>query len=90
MHGGYIIFAYKIVRFAGCLALQGLSLATLILEENGRIEDLIFNTSKNHWGKKHRKYRHPKYNGFTGAEWLQVSLCFATVCPSYTSCQEQV
>jgi hypothetical protein len=80
MHGGCIIFSYKAARLVGCLVLLSLSLATLILEESGQIDSEYLVTGKKHWGKKHRKHRHPKDDEFTNAEWLQVALCLTTVC----------
>lgn len=73
-----MIFAYKIARLTGCLALLGFSLATLILEETGQIEDYMFGIFGK-WGKKHRKHKNKKHAGFTEAEWLQVALCITAV-----------
>lgn len=85
LHGGHVIFVYKAARLVGCLVLLSLSLATLILEENGKIDKLVFGISNKHWGKKHRQHRHPNKDLFTDAEWLQVALCLTTVRPYHIS-----
>ncbi|KZP16764.1 P-loop containing nucleoside triphosphate hydrolase protein [Athelia psychrophila] len=72
IHGGGVIYTYKVVRLIGCLALLGLSIATFILEETGQIHFMYNITGK--WGKKHPK-RNKKHAGFTNAEWVQVALC---------------
>lgn len=77
IHGGGVIYTYKVVRLVGCLALLGLSIATLILEETGQIENALFNITGK-WGKKHPKHN-KKHAGFTNAEWVQVALVITSV-----------
>lgn len=81
IHGGGIIYAYKVIRLVGCLALLALSTATLILEETGQIDGFWYETTGK-WGKKHPKHR-KKHARFTVDEWLQVALCITTVSPTY-------
>lgn len=75
LHGGAVIFAYKVARFIGCAILLGFSIASLLLEDDGQVEDLAFGK---HWGNKpkHRKHKHSE---FIEQEWLQVALCTTTV-----------
>ncbi|KAJ7139685.1 hypothetical protein C8R44DRAFT_867802 [Mycena epipterygia] len=74
-HGGAVIFAFKLVRLSACLALLGLSIASLALTEARKSEagqPSVFGK----WGKKHPK----KPRGDTVlsvTEWLQVAMCMA-------------
>ena len=77
LHGGGVIYAYKVARLAGCLMLLGLSIATLVLEETGQIDGMMYSITGK-WGKKHPN-RRKKHAGFTNAEWVQVALCITTV-----------
>ncbi|KAF7978858.1 hypothetical protein HWV62_44329 [Athelia sp. TMB] len=76
LHGGGVIYAYKVARLAGCLMLLGLSISTLVLEETGQIDGMMYNITGK-WGKKHPN-RRKKHAGFTNAEWVQVALCITT------------
>lgn len=78
LHGGVVIFTFKVLRLVGCLALLGVSLATLILEETGKIDDMLYGITGK-WGKKHRKHKHSKNEQFTQAEWVQVALVLTSV-----------
>ncbi|KII93466.1 hypothetical protein PLICRDRAFT_35686 [Plicaturopsis crispa FD-325 SS-3] len=75
-HGGATIFTFKLVRFLGSLALLGLSIATLILEEEGSTtgDESWLTKHGKHWGKHHPKKSGRKY-GFSKNEWLQVATC---------------
>ncbi|KAJ7456632.1 hypothetical protein FB451DRAFT_1048362 [Mycena latifolia] len=68
-HGGPVIFAFKFVRLVACLALLGLSIASLALTEARKSETgqaSIFGK----WGKKHPNKTNPK---LSVTEWLQVA-----------------
>jgi len=77
--GGTIIFVYKIARLVGCLVLVALTIVTLVTND---YEDVSTGKSVEALKKKRkgRKKNHPKdANSFSGAEWLQISLCLAYV-----------
>jgi hypothetical protein len=74
LHGGTVIFAYKIARFVGCALLLGVSIATLMLE-TGYVD---FGITGKHLENK-PKQKHSENGMFTKAEWLQVALCITTV-----------
>jgi hypothetical protein len=66
-HGGFVIYAHQVVRLACCLALLGLSLATLILTKSKLSHVNQIGASKR-WGHK-IKHRH---NHTTENEYLQI------------------
>jgi len=72
-HGGAVIYAYMVARLIGTLALLGLSIVTLVLDEFkrvGRQEDVV---TFGKWGKK---YPNKKYGTrFSNREWLEAGLC---------------
>jgi hypothetical protein len=70
-HGGATIFAYKTARLVGCLALLGLSLATLILVDSGDPE-VGYSTMGKHWGKKKKKHHKHHHGPLSSDELLQV------------------
>ncbi|EJD04272.1 uncharacterized protein FOMMEDRAFT_106872 [Fomitiporia mediterranea MF3/22] len=77
--GGPVIFAYKVLRLVGCLALVGFTIATLIIDEQGR-ESSFLDALK----KKKKKKKHARASDeFTEAEWLQVALCLAYTYASF-------
>lgn len=75
--GGSTIFLYKIVRLVGCLALVGLTIATVVRDEKGTAKADAIDVLKKHWGKKGKHAR--RNDGFTDREWLQVTLCLTYV-----------
>ena len=77
LHGGPVIFTFKVLRLFGCLTLLGVSLATFILEEAGDIDDMLYGVNGK-WGKKRRKHKHTNEQ-FTQAEWVQVALVLTSV-----------
>ncbi|TDL28857.1 P-loop containing nucleoside triphosphate hydrolase protein [Rickenella mellea] len=71
--GGSTIFLYKILRLLGCLALVGLTIATLVVDEGKPENKTSFMVQmKKHWGKK--KKRRSTDEGFSHHEWLQISV----------------
>jgi len=71
--GGNTIFAYKVARLFGCLALLGLSICTAVLPD-----DQLDDSGKlNIFGRKKRKYRSPQ-PGFLN-EWLGLAMCMTYV-----------
>jgi hypothetical protein len=76
LHGGTAIFLHKVARFVGCAVLLGVSVATLILEETGQVEDA---TTGNYLKHGYLKNRISDKEAFSEAEWLQVALCITTV-----------
>lgn len=76
-HGGAVIYAYMVARLIGTLALLGLSIVTLVLDEFkrvGRQEDVV---TFGKWGKK---YPNKKYGTrFSNREWLEAGLCLTFV-----------
>lgn len=76
--GGPIIFFWKLLRLAGCLTLVGLTMATLIIDEEGRESTLIDVLKKKK--KKGKKKTDPISDEFTLEEWLHVALCLTYVC----------
>ena len=70
--GGPVIFAYKTLRLIGCLILVGLTIATLLMDENDRQTGFLESLKKK--GKKKKKHA-PSSDEFTKAEWMQVALC---------------
>jgi hypothetical protein len=75
--GGTEIFVYKLLRLIGCLTLVGLTIATLVIDEQTRdssgLLDLL--KKKKHKGKK--KSNHS--DSFSHDEWLQVALLLTYV-----------
>ncbi|THH11785.1 hypothetical protein EW145_g436 [Phellinidium pouzarii] len=69
--GGPVIFFYKMLRLAGCLALVGFTMATLVIDEHEKESDLLDALLMKKRGKKTT----PVPGTFTTAEWLQVALC---------------
>lgn len=77
IHGGPVIFAHMLARLVGCLALLGLTITTLILDERNKSEaDEIGVTGK--WGKKPKNKR-GRSPAFSTDEWLQVAMCITYV-----------
>lgn len=68
--GGATIYAFKITRLVGCLALLGLSLATLILAESEG-PDVGHSSKGKHWGKKKKHHKHD-HGPLSSDELLQV------------------
>ncbi|KAJ8520559.1 hypothetical protein ONZ45_g2613 [Pleurotus djamor] len=96
-HGGLHIFVYKILRLVGCLALLGLSIATLIIDEielEDR-QDIQFTYADQEplgwmgalarWGKKKRKHRRKEVEQLTQTEWLQFAMCMTYLYASLLS-----
>src|ERR1700691_6072995 len=54
LHGGTAIFLHKVARFVGCAVLLGVSVATLILEETGQVEDATTGNYLKHGYLKNR------------------------------------
>ncbi|KAF5384757.1 hypothetical protein D9757_006267 [Collybiopsis confluens] len=69
-HGGPAIYAYMVSRFLGCLTLLGLSLATLLIDLEGRA-DTVKDLGK--WAKKHPKNK-PLSDHFSDAELLEAAM----------------
>ena len=67
--GGVTIFTYKLLRLFGCLILVGLTIVTLIVDEQERATGLI-----EVWKKRSKKGQWKSSSGFTKAEWQQVAL----------------
>ncbi|KAF8832671.1 hypothetical protein HHX47_DHR1001791 [Lentinula edodes] len=87
--GGPIIYVYMLIRLVGTLALLGLSITSLILDEvrrNGKQglellegqEDIVDSLGK--WGKKHPKKKYGTH--YTKREWLEAAMCLTFL---YTS-----
>ncbi|KAJ3760576.1 hypothetical protein EV360DRAFT_81041 [Lentinula raphanica] len=88
--GGPAIYAFILARLIGSLALLGLSVTTLVLEEVHREEvdqssqllgqegDVVDTFGK--WGKKHPKKKSDTH--FTKREWLEAAMCLTFL---YTS-----
>lgn len=70
-HGGGIIFAYKVARLVGCLALLGLSTYPFALDVDVSNPQGLGSQGK--WGKKH-KHMHKGYD-LSVKEWLDLSMC---------------
>ena len=68
-HGGFVIYAHQVVRLACCLALLGLSLATLILTESKLSQVNEIGASKR-WGRK-MMHRH-NHTTLSEKEYLQI------------------
>ncbi|EIN13416.1 P-loop containing nucleoside triphosphate hydrolase protein [Punctularia strigosozonata HHB-11173 SS5] len=80
-HGGALVFGYKLARLLASLALWGLAIATLILDEQGRVKGNVADALKN--GKKKHKHRKDESQVlFTDPEWIQLALCLTF---AYTS-----
>ncbi|KAK0473305.1 hypothetical protein IW261DRAFT_1342846 [Armillaria novae-zelandiae] len=80
LHGGPTIFFYTVLKFLGSLALLGLSVASLVLDEQDRTHDNVGLYGK--WGKKHKgKKEHSQ--AFTNEEWLEASLCLTFLYTSF-------
>ncbi|KAL0950661.1 hypothetical protein HGRIS_007447 [Hohenbuehelia grisea] len=83
-HGGITIFAYKIARLLGCLALLGLTATYLILDEI-ELEDTQNHVSKPLWSSfvdlfvkpKKNKGRKKLASKLTQQQWLLFTLCLA-------------
>ncbi|KDQ56808.1 hypothetical protein JAAARDRAFT_36283 [Jaapia argillacea MUCL 33604] len=71
-HGGAIIYGFKVARLVSVLALLGLSVATLILDENGDL-----GTLKKHGGEKRKSGK--ARSTFTRSEWLEFALSMTYV-----------
>ncbi|KAJ3801154.1 hypothetical protein GGU11DRAFT_770568 [Lentinula aff. detonsa] len=87
--GGSAIYAYILARLIGTLALLGLSITTLILDEVHRAgnqslqlpreeEDVADALGK--WGKKHPKNKYGTH--YAEREWLEAAMCLTFL---YTS-----
>ena len=74
--GGPVIFFYKTLRLAGCLVLVGLTIATLVADENERSSDILDILKK----KKRKGKNMPVSDAFTHDEWYQIVLCLTYVC----------
>lgn len=75
--GGGTIFAYVIVRLLACLALLGLSIASLVIAETSEIQSGDV-SPLGKWGKKHRS-KNPRSPAFSVEEWLDVAMCITFV-----------
>ena len=73
--GGPVIFFYKVLRLVGCLALVGLTIATLVIDEHDRESSFIETLKK----KKKKKKHASASDSFTELEWLHVALCLTYV-----------
>ncbi|KAJ6501692.1 hypothetical protein C8R47DRAFT_1193380 [Mycena vitilis] len=71
-HGGTAIFVFKLVRLVACLALLGLSIASLALTEANKSGTSILGK----WGKKHPK-KNRSSSTLSVTEWLQVAMCMS-------------
>lgn len=80
-HGGGIIFAYKVARLVGCLALLGLSTYPFALDVDVSNPQGLGSQGK--WGKKH-KHMHKGYD-LSVKEWLDLSMCMNYVCSVHFS-----
>lgn len=77
--GGCIVFGWKLLRLAGCLALVGLTIATLVIDEGNR-ESSVIDIWKHKKGKgKKKKKDVPVSDEFTNEEWVHVALCLTYV-----------
>lgn len=85
-HGGPLIYTHMLIRLVGTLALLGLSITSLILDEvrrNGKQglellegqEDIVDSLGK--WGKKHPKKKYGTH--YTKREWLEAAMCLTFV-----------
>ena len=78
--GGWRIFGWKLLRLAGCLTLVGLTIASLVIDEENRessvIDILKFKKGK---GKKKKKKDAPVSDEFSAEEWTHVALCLTYV-----------
>ncbi|KAJ3890944.1 hypothetical protein GG344DRAFT_77404 [Lentinula edodes] len=88
-HGGPLIYTHMLIRLVGTLALLGLSITSLILDEvrrNGKQglellegqEDIVDSLGK--WGKNHPKKKYGTH--YTKREWLEAAMCLTFL---YTS-----
>jgi hypothetical protein len=78
-HGGPVIFAYKVARLAGCLALLGFSIYSFAVDMDFASPQGIGSGGK--WGKKHKHRKHQGYD-LSVQEWLEWSMCMTYVCPT--------
>ena len=78
-HGGTAIFAHSILKLIGCLALLGLSISTIMLEDKGPIDKLFFVMGRKHLDKEYWTHGYSTNAGFCEAERLQVASCMTTV-----------
>lgn len=74
-HGGPTIFAFKVARFLGCLALLGLSVTSLVIDEISKTTDVGI---AGKWGKKHKNKKQPS-PALSIEEWLQAAMCMTYV-----------
>ncbi|KAJ6574692.1 hypothetical protein B0H19DRAFT_1371649 [Mycena capillaripes] len=72
-HGGPVIFAFKLVRLVSCLALLGLSIASLAITEANKSSTGQANIFGK-WGKKHPK-KNRASPPLSVTEWLQLAIC---------------
>jgi hypothetical protein len=70
--GGPVVFTYKVARLLGCLAFLGVSLATLLLQENEASRTDGFRILGK-WGKKPKKKHGHRL--LSKEEWLQFAIC---------------
>lgn len=69
-NGGVAIWAYKVARLIGCIALMGVSIAAAVLAS-----DESLHTSNKHWGKHKHKHKNKKNkHKFSDYEWLEIAL----------------
>ncbi|KAJ3985397.1 hypothetical protein F5890DRAFT_1510435 [Lentinula detonsa] len=87
--GGPSIYAYILARLIGTLALLGLSITTLILDEVHRAENQSLQLPRKEkdvadalgkWGKKHPKNKYGTH--YAKREWLEAAMCLTFL---YTS-----
>ena len=78
-HGGPVIYAFMLARLLGSLALLGLSIFSLVIDEvkklNIQIEEDVSVAGK--WSKKHPKRRYGTH--FSKREWLEAAVCLTFV-----------
>ncbi|QRV86022.1 ABC transporter transmembrane region [Ceratobasidium sp. AG-Ba] len=79
-HGGAIIFGWKMLRLASCVALTALTIVAIVLTNEGHktVGTKDWNevdTLSKHWGKKHKKHKKHQHRWFSTAEWMEISLC---------------
>jgi hypothetical protein len=78
-HGGTVIFAYKVARLAGCLALLGFSIYSFAVDMDFVTPQGLGSGGK--WGKKHKHRKHQGYD-LSVEEWLEGSMSMTYVCPT--------
>ena len=79
LHGGRVIFVYKIAQLLGCLALFCLSIYFFSFDDAIDSQGM---GSGGKWGERHKHKKHQGYN-LSVKEWLELSMCMNYVCSVY-------